>query len=153
MEQERFDHLAKSVARGTTRRALLAALSGALVGLGLLPEAAAARKGRGKRRHRHQHSQRKRRAKHKSQAKAAACPLCKRPNARGKCVADPSVNFQCCPAGHRPGFCLFGTCFAGHCTGPICNDQTCADGCCDDAAQCTPRHEMLDTCVHSPLAA
>lgn len=51
MEQERFDELTRAVALGTNRRGLLAALSSAVVGAGLLavPNDASAAKGTGKR--------------------------------------------------------------------------------------------------------
>jgi hypothetical protein len=146
VDQDRFDQLAVALSRAAHRRTLLAVLSGALLSAGLraAPEAEGkGKKGQGKgkpqrhgkgkhQRDRSTHGNRDKRAT----AKATACPLCKRRDRRGRCVADPARNRQCCTTGSRRGFCLWGTCFAGPCGGPTCNDETCPEGCCDAAAQC-----------------
>jgi hypothetical protein len=144
VDQERFDQLTVAVARGGDRRTVLAVLSGALISAGLL--AAPAVDGKGKRKHkakgkgkaaaakrRQQRDQRKKR----DTATAQACPLCKRLNAQGRCVADTSVNGRCCPrAGGQRGQCLNGSCWPGQCSGFICTGQTCPDGCCDAQGSC-----------------
>jgi hypothetical protein len=139
VDQERFDRLAVTLARGAHRRTLLQLLSGALIGAGLraAPEVDGQGKrqdkgkGKGKspRTKRRQQQRDKRKGK---QTTSEACPLCKRRNSRGRCVPDRSVDGKCC----ANGTCLNGFCFPGPCSGPICNDQTCADGCCDAQGSC-----------------
>lgn len=137
VDQDRFDQLAVAFARGTQRRTLLRVLSGALLSAGLLAAPVAEGKGQGT--HHKGTAAKRRHAKPKQhkKTKAAACPLCKRLDSQGRCVADLRVNGKCCTrAGGQSGRCLAGLCLPAPCTGPICNDQTCSTGCCDAQASC-----------------
>lgn len=134
MDPQRFDTLVRTLTRGSSRRRLLGLLAVLPVmgsALANHDDTSAEDKGRGKvtgngKDKRRKQRQRDQRNRSQEKTTAEACPLCRRPDRRGRCVADPSVNFQCCTAtGGRRGFCLLGACFAGRCRGSNCNDQGC----------------------------